>query len=420
MKDAELQELFSLRNEYRSLRYDLANIRVLCSELSDPQRTFRSVLVAGTNGKGSVAQWLAGMVEGAGLYTSPHLEQLNERIAIGGTAITDADLQTVADQVRAAAERARVRLLYPPTYFERVTAMAFCHFRNRVRHVVLEVGLGGRLDATNLVSQDVSVITNIGMDHQEHLGATPGEIAFEKAGIVKEKEPVVVGPGCHYPAILERAGDRLLEPGAAGLRVLETGDGGFEFDLETPVRSYRGIRPSLAGRHQVDNAVVAIRAGECLEAAGWPVDEDSIVESIRQSFWPGRLERIRGELPLLLDGAHNPDAARALARYLAVCHPDGVCMIFGAMSGKDCLGMLDALVPCATRVILTQPDNDRAVTPAELAPLVPDAELAATLAEALTLAERVRRKGETILVAGSLFLVGEARALVSQLTRPGT
>jgi dihydrofolate synthase / folylpolyglutamate synthase len=129
MRDAELQELFSLRNEYRSLRYDLANIQALCSELGDPQLTFRSVLVAGTNGKGSVAQWLAGMVDGAGLYISPHLEQLNERISVRGKAIADADLQVAADRVRAAAERAGVRLLYPPTYFERVTAMAFWHFR---------------------------------------------------------------------------------------------------------------------------------------------------------------------------------------------------------------------------------------------------------------------------------------------------
>jgi dihydrofolate synthase / folylpolyglutamate synthase len=285
---------------------------------------------------------------------------------------------------------------------------------------VLEVGLGGRLDATNVVSQDVSVITNIGLDHQEHLGATPEEIAFEKAGIIKEEEPVVVGPGCHYPAIRQRAGDRLIASAATGLSVRETVDGGFEFDLETPVRSYRGVRPSLAGRHQVDNAVVAIRAGECLQEAGWPVDERSIVRSIQNSFWPGRLERIQGEPPLLLDGAHNPDAARALARYLRACHPDGVCLIFGAMSGKDCHGMLEALVPCATRVILTRPDNDRAVSPAELAPLMPDADLTATLAEALSLADRLRRKGETIVVAGSLFLVGEARALVSQLTRRGT
>jgi dihydrofolate synthase/folylpolyglutamate synthase len=419
MKDSEIQELFSLRNEYRSLRYDLANIETLCSELGHPHRSFRSVLVAGTNGKGSVAQWLAGMVDGAGLYTSPHLEQLNERISIRGSRIDDSDLQIVADQVRAAAGRSRRRLLYPPTYFERVTAMAFCYFQSRVRHAVLEVGLGGRLDATNVVSQDVSVITNIGLDHQEHLGATTAEIAFEKAGIIKESEPVVVGPRCRYPAIRDRAGDRLIEAGPPGLRVREIGDGSFEFDLATPVRLYRGIRPSLAGRHQVENAVVAIRAGECLEAAGWPIDADSIVSSIQSSFWPGRLERVSGDLPLLLDGAHNPDAARALAGYLDDCHPEGVCLIFGAMSGKDCPGILLPLVPCATRVILTKPDNDRAIEPAELAPLVPGAEVTRSLAEALSLAERVRRRGETVLVAGSLFLVGEARSLVSSVSRPG-
>ena len=413
MKDTELQELFSLRNEYRSLRYDLRNIQVLLEDLGHPQRAFRSVLVAGTNGKGSVARWLSGMLPDAGLYTSPHLEHLNERISVGSLRISDGQLAVLADEVRRASERSAPRLLYPPTFFERVTAMAFCFFRDRIRYAVLEVGLGGRLDATNAVRQDVSVITNIGLDHQEYLGATLGEIAFEKAGIIKQHEPVVVGPRCDYAVIRKRAGGRLIEALLPVTEVRERGDGFFEFDMETPVRRYQSVRPSLAGRHQIENAVVAIRAAECLEQAGWPIDAPSIATSIDTAFWPGRLEWVDCDPPVLLDGAHNPDAARALADYLGSYRPRGVVMVFGAMTGKNCRAMLETLAPHASTLILTRPVNDRAVSPADLAHLVPGALVTGSVGEALALARVRRRSGEAILVTGSLFLVGEARALLA-------
>lgn len=413
MKDTELQELYSLRNEYRSLKYDLRNIELLCEELGNPQRSFRSVLVAGTNGKGSVAQWLCGMVPDAGLYTSPHLEQLNERISIGFRQISDRDLRFAADEVRSASDRCASHLLYPLTYFERVTAMAFCYFRNRVSHVVLEVGLGGRLDATNVVSQDVSVITSIGLDHQEHLGATHEEIAFEKAGIIKQCEPVVTGPRCDFAAIRKKAGNRLIETRTEGIPVRELGDGYFDFDLTTAVREYRGVRPSLAGRHQVENAAVAINAAECMERLGWPVSGSSIVRSLETSFWPGRLERISVDPPILIDGAHNPDAAQALARHLGQYHSQGVSLIFGAMSGKDCRGMLEVLRPHCSTLILTKPSNDRAIHPSELSYLAPTAPVTESLGDALNLALRGRLSGETIVIAGTLYLVGEARALLA-------
>src|SRR2546427_7490062 len=193
MSPDDLAYLFSLTNEYRSIRYDLRNMAALASALGNPQKAFRSVLIAGTNGKGSVARLLSAMMPEAALYTSPHLTRLNERIRIGEKEISDGDLKDVFDHVKAATATAK-DLLYPPTYFEIVTAMAFLYFRDRVKFAVLEVGLGGRLDATNIVEQDVSVITSIGIDHQEFLGDTIDEVAAEKAGIIKGREPVIIGP----------------------------------------------------------------------------------------------------------------------------------------------------------------------------------------------------------------------------------
>jgi len=413
MKESELQELFSFRNEYRSLRYDLWNIETLCEELGNPERSFRSVLVAGTNGKGSVARYLAGMLPDAGLYVSPHLESLNERISIGLVEIPDFELGAVADQVRQAADRLESRLPYPLTYFERVTAMAFCYFRGRVSHAVLEVGLGGRLDATNVVSQDVSVITNIGLDHEEHLGATVEAIAFEKAGIIGAREAVVVGPRCEYPIIRERAGERLVRALPSEATVRDCGGGFFEFDLPGPRGDFCGIRPSLPGRHQIENAVVAIRAAECLREAGWPIDNASIAHGLSSARWPGRLELVPGDPPILLDGAHNPDAAHTLAAYLREVYPEGVSMVFGVVAGKDWARMLEILAPHATTLILTRPASDRAVDPHEISRLIGGAPVAPDVGEAIRLARARCRPGSPVLVTGSLYLVGEARGLVT-------
>src|SRR5437773_2607679 len=179
-------------------------MRALARALGDPQNSFRSVLIAGTNGKGSVARLLSAMMPEAGIYTSPHLQRLNERICIGERQIQDQELKTVFDEVKAAAAVAK-DLLYPPTYFEIVTAMAFLYFRDRVKFAVLEVGLGGRLDATNIVKQDGSVITSIGLAHQEFLRITIEEIAAEKAGIIKATERVIIGPMADLPAIRDKA-----------------------------------------------------------------------------------------------------------------------------------------------------------------------------------------------------------------------
>src|SRR5215471_19745766 len=209
MNSTSIEEIFSRTNEYRSIKYDLRNMQILMDRLDNPQRSFQSILIAGTNGKGSVAALLSAMIPDAGLYTSPHLVKLNERIRIGKQEISDADLQAVYEQVFRVASEAK-NLVYPPTYFELVTAMAFMYFKGRTNFAILEVGLGGRLDATNVVKQDVSVITSIGFDHQEFLGNTLDQIATEKAGIIKGYEPVVIGPEAELDPICQQAGEHLF------------------------------------------------------------------------------------------------------------------------------------------------------------------------------------------------------------------
>jgi dihydrofolate synthase/folylpolyglutamate synthase len=385
VKPADLSYLYSLTNEYRSIRYDLQNMRALAASLGNPQNAFRSVLIAGTNGKGSVAKLLSSMMPEAGLYTSPHLIRLNERISIGGREISDEDLKNVFDTVNRAATTAK-DLLYPPTYFEIVTAMAFLYFRDRVNFAVLEVGLGGRLDATNIVEQEVSVITSIGMDHKEFLGNTIEAIAAEKAGIIKQKEPVVIGPSADLPPIREKAGPRLLRAS------------------QDDLSRYPDIRPQLLGRHQLENIAVAIRAAECLG-----LTRENIVRGVNTATWPGRLERIGR---FLLDGAHNVPAAHVLADFLKESHPQGVWIVFGAMGDKDYEEMLAVLRPFARQFVFTRPQSSRAKEPSELQKLVPDSHVESTVPGAISYARQNAPGDTTILICGSLYLIGEARSIL--------
>ncbi|PYS02369.1 MAG: bifunctional folylpolyglutamate synthase/dihydrofolate synthase [Acidobacteria bacterium] len=380
---ADLEYLYSLTNEYRSIRYDLRNMQALAATLGNPERAFRSILIAGTNGKGSVAKLLSSMMPDAGLYTSPHLVRLNERISIGGREISDDDLREVFPAVKHAASTAK-DLLYPPTSFELITAMAFLYFRDRVRFAVLEVGLGGRLDATNIVDQDVSVITSIGLDHQQFLGTTIEAIAAEKAGIIKSSEPVIIGPSADLPVIRERAGNRLMR-GA---------------DLSR----YPELRPQLLGRYQLENIAVAIRAAECLG-----ISKEDIVRGVNTTTWPGRLER-RGRF--LLDGAHNVAAASALAAFLREFHPEGVWVVFGVMADKQFEEMIAILRPHACQFVFTKPKSSRAKDPAELQRLVEGSHVELTVADAVDYARLNAPLDTTILICGSLYLIGEARPML--------
>jgi len=360
-------------------------MRALAAALENPQEAFRSVLIAGTNGKGSVARLLSAMLPQAGLYTSPHLVRLNERIRVGEQEISDDDLKETFATVRKAASTA-TNLAYPPTYFEMVTAMAFLYFRDRVKFAILEVGLGGRLDATNIVEQDVSVITSIGIDHQEFLGSTIEEIASEKAGIIKGREPVVIGPSADLPVIREKAGPRLI------------------VTSEQELHHYSDLHPQLLGRHQRENIAVAIRAAECLG-----IPERDIVRGVNTATWPGRLERLGR---FLLDGAHNVPAALALSAFLDEVHPERVWIVFGAMADKQYEEMISILKPHAQQFTFTRPQSPRAKEPADLAKLVPGSHTEGTVAKAIQYATEHAPADTTILICGSLYLIGEARPLL--------
>jgi dihydrofolate synthase / folylpolyglutamate synthase len=399
------------------VKFGLETIRALVERLDHPEAAFACLLVAGTNGKGSVVVYADAVLRASGRrvgrYTSPHLARVNERIAVDGREITDAALEAAVGRVREAAA-ALVRagtIAAHPTYFETLTAAAFVHFRERkVDVAVLEVGMGGRLDAANVVDPAASAIVSVDLDHEAYLGRTLAAIAREKAGVVRPGRATVLGPVAREArdAVAQRAaevGARIVDA-RVGTEVRHRADG---LDVETP----RGI-------HQVDNLLVAIRLLEEAGDAGLALDLKAIATAVGQARWPGRLERIGGHPPLLLDGAHNPAAARALAVHLRGIGP--FVLVFGAMRDKDIRGMAEALFPLARDVVLTRPRVDRAARPEELqaraGALADRARLEDQPRRALAWARR-RAAGGTVVVAGSLFLVGQLRGALTTASPAG-
>jgi dihydrofolate synthase / folylpolyglutamate synthase len=410
------------------MKFGLETMRALMEALGHPESAAPALLVAGTNGKGSVVAYVDRALRASGLrvgrYTSPHLVRIHERIVVDGREISEARLEWAVDRVRRAAEalvRAR-RIPAHPTHFEAVTAAAFLHFaRARVEVAVLEVGLGGRLDATNVSEPVASAIVTIARDHEAQLGSGLASIAREKAGVLRRGRVTVLGvlPRSARAAIARearRTGARLrdavvegaVRPEARGLTV------------RTPARVYRGLRP-LPGAHQVDNLQVAIALLEEAEAAGIAVDLARVAEGISRTRWAGRLQTVPGRPALLLDGAHNPEGARALARHLRGGPPH--VLVFGAMADKDVAGMARHLFPRALAVVLTRVAQERAASTRALArrigPLARGARQEPTVPRALARARALAGPQGQVVVAGSLFLVGEVLAtLARETSRP--
>jgi dihydrofolate synthase/folylpolyglutamate synthase len=401
------------------IKFGLETMRALVEELGRPDRAFAVLTVAGTNGKGSVAAYVDAVLRAggvpAGRYTSPHLIRVHERITTGGREIDGAELDQAVGEVRHAAEAliARGVLADHPTYFETLTAAALVHFRRcGVPVAVLEVGLGGRLDATNICDHVASAIVSLDFDHQAHLGTSLAAIAVEKAGVLRRDRVTVLGPMAEEPRAAiareaERIGARLLDA-EAGVFTAEAADG---LDLRTPAGRYRALRP-LPGAHQRANVTVAVRLLEAARAYGLPVDLETVAPGVAATSWPGRLQHVPGDPPLLLDGAHNAAGARALAAYLR--GRGEVVLLFGAMADKDITEMAGALFPLARAVVLTRVDMERAAAPEELArragPLGARALLDEDIPRALERARALARPGATVVVAGSLYLVGAVLA----------
>jgi dihydrofolate synthase/folylpolyglutamate synthase len=406
------------------IKLGLENIQALLDALGRPERSFPSVHIAGTNGKGSVSAMIASALRRSGLkvglYTSPHLARVEERITVDGVMIPArrflGRLRRAIDLLTRAG-----KLVYHPTYFEVLTALGFLHFAEEKADVgVIEVGLGGRFDATNTLEPLVSVITTIAKDHEKHLGHTLREIAFEKAGIIKPGRPVVCGVRSEeaLAEIRRVAAERrapLTEVFGRGRSLRSFYDGGRYRFVYQDGRTAYSLRPSLAGRHQGDNAAVAVAALRVLGEVFRPIAKKDIIAGIENTVWEGRLETVSRKPLVVLDGAHNEEGAEALAGYIKEAIGRPVILVFAVMKDKDIPAMAGRLFELAELVVLTKAPYKRSAPPEDIAP---EAERAGRryvcepdVRKAVKAALRESAGRVPVVIAGSLFLVGEVKRL---------
>lgn len=449
-----VEQLLALGHELHHApahKFDLAHMRALLGALGNPERRFASVLIAGTNGKGSTATTLESIPRVAGhrtgLYTSPHLMRVNERIRVAGAEVGDTDFAAVHARVEEAAQKlvAAGELPWHPSFFEMLTAMAFAHFAAAgIEIAVLEVGMGGRLDATNVVEPRLAVITDIALDHQKFLGNTITEIAREKAGIIRPGGVVVTLP--QHPEANDVIGNTILERGARAVSAVPyippltpgrdarqgiSGDGLTAVSTGTPATvqityplevlgEQITVASPLPGRHQLRNTALAIAAAVELNAQGFKVTASAVADGIRATCWPGRLQIIpaaKGSPEFLLDAAHNPAGAWALRAALSERYEGRpFTLVFGVMRDKAVAEMAEILFPLAEHVIATQPANPRSASPEEIraaaartgAEVIAEPNVAAAVARARSLATE---RG-IVVICGSIYLIGEALQLL--------
>jgi dihydrofolate synthase / folylpolyglutamate synthase len=440
--------MFALGHELAQMpshKFDLGHMRVLLEAMGHPEKTFPSVLIAGTNGKGSTAATLASILRASGLktglYTSPHLVRMNERIRVSGSEIGDDNFAAFHGEVDRLADRlvAQGALPWHPSFFEMMTAIAFLYFsREKVDIAVLEVGMGGRLDATNVVQPLVSVITDISLDHQKFLGNTVGEIAKEKVGIIRPGRVVVTLP--QQPQANDVIGNTILELDAIGVSAVRyvqpVSPASTQYSVhgtQKPEGDFAEIYPCyryplsvlgkhilvetpLAGRHQLRNVALAIAAAEELSKKGFPITADSVEMGVRGTRWPGRFQRVlpsNGWPEIVLDVAHNPAGAWALRSALSERYEDrSLIFVFGAMRDKAISEIAEILFPLADRVIATRPSNPRAASPEEIREAArrtaTEIESIGELRAALQRAREIAADQALVVITGSIYLVGEA------------
>lgn len=422
--DPSVRYLQSLLGSIRKESFGLERMRRLVAELGHPEKSPGIVHIAGTNGKGSTAAMIeSGLLAGGrtvGLYTSPHLSRINERFRIGGREVSDATLAEAIEPVRQANERvvAQYGRSAHPTFFESVTAVALVLFRQAgLEHMIIETGLGGRLDASNVVQSALAVITRVNRDHEQYLGLDLAAIAAEKAAIAKPGSRVIMGPQAAQAreALLrcfERAEADVIDVEAEWKPENATSEAG-RWRFEATGRGMAAnIELAMAGKHQVENALVAVAA---LHALRVPLAR--IAEGVSRAQWPGRLEFASNDPPVLLDAAHNPDGARALAEFLGrEARGRKVTLIYGSSRDKAVDEVAAWLFPAADRVLLTRSSVARAASPEALMQTAGHhharIETADDIGEALRLASAAATSDDWIVVAGSIFLVGEARELL--------
>ncbi len=406
----------------------LERIRWLMQQLGDPHRRFPSIHIAGTNGKGSTAAFLASVLQEAGfrtgLYTSPHLSRFTERIKISGVEISEEEVATLAARLQAIVRSAPETVA--PTYFEVTTALAFAYFgEQQIDYAVVETGLGGRLDATNLVHPLFSVITNVAMEHTDYLGDTLAEIAREKGGIIKPGVDVVTATAAR-PALdvlrqlcaqrgshLVRVGEEIRSEGV----VLRRQDGSRRFDYVGQGVRWSGLKIHMLGDYQVENATLALAVVEGLIAEGVRIPEAAVRRGLAAVRWPGRLEMISQEPRILLDGAHNPQATQALRRALQNdLSFHRLILVLGILQDKDIPAVAEPLLPLADQLIVTRPSDVRGEDPHDLASRIgaagPAPQVCEHIPAAVGKALSLYDQGDLIVITGSLYTVGEARDFI--------
>ena len=438
--ETAVARIYALGHELAQMpspKFDLDHMRVLLRALDYPERRFPSVLIAGTNGKGSTAATLASILKASGLrtglYTSPHLIRINERIRINGEEISDDEFALLHDMIDRTAERlvGESELPWHPSFFEMLTAIAFEYFsRKKIDIAVLEVGMGGRLDATNVIDPRICVITDISLDHQKFLGNTVTEIAREKAGIIRRGGIVVTLP--QQPQANGVIGNTILDLEAQAVSAVpyvppvapstqyrvansELGRAIFRYPLEVMGKRIL-VETPLVGRHQLRNVALAIAAAEELSHRGFAITADSIEHGIRETHWPGRFQVIspvKGASEYVLDVAHNPAGAWALRSTLSGAYENrSLTFVFGAMRDKAIGEIAEILFPLAERVIATRADNPRSATSGEIREAAAHTsvaiEQAPNVAAALERARVLAGSNGVVVVTGSIYIVGEA------------
>ncbi|MFA4919828.1 MAG: folylpolyglutamate synthase/dihydrofolate synthase family protein [Thermodesulfovibrionales bacterium] len=435
--DETIGYLYSLQKY--GIKFGLDNIGKLAAALGNPHESFPCAHVAGTNGKGSTAAVIASILQAAGhrvgLFTSPHLISFTERIRINGEEITEAGVIDLASEIRDIVSRFDD---FNPTFFEVVTAIALLYFqRQKADAVVMETGMGGRLDATNIVTPLVSVITNISFDHKYFLGNTLNEIAAEKAGIIKKGIPVVSADQEPEAAKVVREKARELSSalylyGKDFSALLKKSDAsGICFDYSDGSIKLKDLTLPLSGEHQMRNASLAVKAADLflnsprLRVSASPRQDSSsrllkyIRDGLASTKWPGRLELVQSNPPILIDGAHNPAAAHVLSKTIKSIFLNKykkIIMVLGIMSDKDMKGIMGPLLPLASEIIVTAPSYERAASPGRLAEIAAslgfsDIRISSTVKEAIDLAIKDGRQmpdSPLIVITGSFYTIGEA------------
>ena len=419
-----LSYFVELGHELRGVKFGLEATSAILASLGNPQEKYPTAIVAGTNGKGSTSAMLASILRCAGyrtgLYTSPHLLRVNDRIRVNGREISDEAFALSFADVRRTVERLLEdkSLALRPSFFEFLTATAFLHFaRARVDFAVLEVGMGGRLDATNVTESRVAVITNIDLDHMEFLGSTHAAIAGEKAGVIKARRPVI--SSCEHREAAEVIRRRCAEMGAdlvetscfAELSNVRNLKGRYAFNLALNGDRFVHLATPLLGRFQVQNAVAAAAAAWHLNQEGFAIPRRAFVEGLRKASWPGRLEAILERPLVVLDGAHNPAGASEVASFVREQWSGRrLRLVYASMRDKAIGEISSILFPLAEEVYLTQPEDTRAASPEEILAAAryrpPYIIVEPEPARALESAYRASSPDDVVLACGSLFLVG--------------